>query len=107
MRHREFGQAVEDQYRNNLDTVKEQSLITFLHNCHESTDFRLAVKRTNPKTTLETITSAMKEECLRLTENEKPKWNFQQIHNVRGRRYRRYYREGRRNAGGVEVKIHP
>ena len=99
--YREFGQVVEDLYRkaypNNLDIVKEQSLITFLDNCHESTDFRLAVKRTNPKTTQEAITSAMKEECLRLTENEKPKRNFQQIYNVRGRPYRRYYRGGRRN----------
>ena len=37
--YREFGQAVEDLcrkvYPNNLDIVKEQSLITFLDNCHE------------------------------------------------------------------------
>ena len=99
--YREFGQVVEDLYRkaypNNLDIVKEQSLITFLDNCHKSTDFRLAVKRTNPKTTQEAITNAMKEECLRLTENENPKRNFQQIYNVRGRPYRRYYRGGRQN----------
>ena len=70
--YREFGQVVEDLYRkaypNNLDIVKEQSLQTFLDNCHESTDFRLTVKRTDPKTIQEAITSAMKEECLRMTE---------------------------------------
>ncbi|MEW8548533.1 MAG: hypothetical protein AB2693_33955, partial [Candidatus Thiodiazotropha sp.] len=99
--YREFGQAVEDLYRkaypNNLDIVKEQAMITFLDNCHESTDFRLAVKRTGPKTIQEAVTNAMKEESLRLTEIEKPKRNFQQIYNVRGRSYRRYYRGGRRN----------
>ena len=94
-----FGQAVEDLYRkvypNNMDIVKEQAMITFLDNCHESVDFRLAVKRTSPKTIQEAVTNAMKEEGLRLTEVEKPKKNFQQIHNVPGRSPR-YYRGGRR-----------
>ena len=92
---REFGQAVEDLYRkaypNNMDIVKEQAMITFLDNCHESVDFRLAVKRTSPKTIQEGVTNATKEESLRLTEVEKPKKNFQQIHSVRGRSPR-YYR---------------
>ena len=51
--------------------MKEKSLQTFLDNCHESTDFRLTVKRADPKTIQEAITSAMKEECLQMTENEK------------------------------------
>ena len=96
---REFGQAVEDLYRkaytNNMDIVKEQAMITFLDNCHESVDFRLAVTRTSPKTIQKAVINAMKEESLRLTEVEKPKKNFQQIHNVRGRSPR-YDRGGRR-----------
>ncbi|MEW8546890.1 MAG: hypothetical protein AB2693_25525 [Candidatus Thiodiazotropha sp.] len=101
--YREFGQVIEDLYRkaypNNLDIVKEQSLQTFLDNCHESKDFRITVKRTDPKTIQDAITSAMKEECLRMTENanEKPQRKFNQIHTVRGRSNGRYYRGGRRN----------
>ena len=98
--YREFGQVVEDLYRkaypNNLDIVREQLLQTFLDNCHESTDFRLTVKRTDPKTIQEAITSAMKEECLRLTEKEKPQRTYQQIHAVHGRSNRRFNRGGRR-----------
>ena len=102
----EFGQLVEDLYRkaypNNLDIVKEQSLQTFLDNCHESTDFCLTIKRTDPKTIQEAITSAMKEECLRMTENEKPQRSFQQIHTVRGHSNGRYYRGGRVRDGVIE-----
>ena len=47
---REFGQAIEDLFRevylDNTEIVEEQAIITFLDNCHESTDFRFAVKRT-------------------------------------------------------------
>ena len=62
-----FGQAVEDLYRkaypNNMDILKEQAMITFLDNCHESVDFRLAVKRTSPKTIQETVTNARKKKA--------------------------------------------
>ena len=101
--YREFGKVIEDLYRkvypNNLDIVKEQSLQTFLDDCQESTDFRfrLTVKRADQKTIQEAITSAMKEECLQMTENEKPHRSYQQKHTVRGRSNGRYLRGGRRN----------
>ncbi|MCG7878550.1 MAG: hypothetical protein N0C90_19795, partial [Candidatus Thiodiazotropha endolucinida] len=75
--YREFGQAIEDLYRkaypDNTEIVEEQAIITFLDNCHDSTDFRLAVKRTRPKTVHEAVTSAVQEESLRLTERERSK----------------------------------
>ena len=75
--YREFGQAIEDLYRkaypDNTKIVEEQAIITFLNNCHESSDFRLAVKRTRPKTLHEAVTSAVQEESLRLTERERSK----------------------------------
>lgn len=75
--YREFGQAIEDLYRkaypDNTEIVEEQAIITFLDNCHESSDFRLAVKRTRPKTLHEAVTSAVQEESLRLTERERSK----------------------------------
>ena len=47
--YREFGQAIEDLFRkaypDNAGILEEQAIITFFNNCHESTDFRLAVKR--------------------------------------------------------------
>lgn len=50
---RDFGQAIHDLYRrvypNNRDYVQEGSVKTFLDNCSEIEDFRLAVKRTRPE----------------------------------------------------------
>ena len=78
--YREFGQAIEDLYRkaypDNVEIVEEQAIITFLDNCHESTDFRLAVKRTRPKTLHEAVTSAVQEESLQLTERERSKHDY-------------------------------
>ena len=75
--YREFGHAIEDLYRkaypNNTRIVEEQTIITFLDNCHDSTDFRLAVKRTRPKPLHDAVTSAVQEESLRLTERERSK----------------------------------
>lgn len=51
----------------------EASLKTFLDNCSEYEEFRLAVKRKRPKTIDEAVTTAMQEECIRLTENRKPR----------------------------------
>ena len=52
---RDFGQAIEDLYRraypDNRENVQESSMKTFMDNCSDCTeDFRLAVKRTRPKT---------------------------------------------------------
>ena len=72
---RDFGQAIQDLYRRaypeNREYVQEGSVKTFLDNCSENEDFRLAVKRTRPLSMDEAVTSAMQEECIRLTENRK------------------------------------
>ena len=72
---RDFGQAIADLYRrahpSNRDYVEEASLKTFMDNCSDEEDFRLAVKRTRPKSLQEAVTSAMQEECIRMTENTK------------------------------------
>lgn len=56
-----------------VGNVQQASLKTFLDNCSECVEFRLAVKRTRPKTIYEAVTAAMQEECIRLTENRKPR----------------------------------
>ena len=75
--YREFGQAIEDLYRkaypDNTGIVEKQAIITFLDNCHDSTDFRLAVKRTRPKTLHDVVSSAAQEESLQWTERERSK----------------------------------
>ena len=57
---RDFGQALEDLYRraypNNPEIVQESAIKTFLNKCGQSEDFRLAVKRTKPKTLQEAVT---------------------------------------------------
>ena len=72
---RDFGQSLADLYRrahpNNRDYVEEISLKTFMDNCSDDDEFRLAVKRTRPTTLQEAVTAAMQEECIRLTENRK------------------------------------
>lgn len=77
---RDFGQAIEDLYRraysNNREYVQESSMKTFMDNCSEVEDFRLAVKRTRPKTLQDAITASMQEECIRLTENRKLKREY-------------------------------
>lgn len=63
---RDFGQAIHDlycrAYPDNRDYVQEGSTKTFLDNCSENEDFRLAVKRTRPRTLDDAVTSAMQEE---------------------------------------------
>lgn len=86
---RDFGQAIEDLYRraypDNREYVSESSMKTFLDNCSGNDDFRLAVKRTRPKTLAEAVTAAMQEECIRFTENRKsaPKLFSPQVYDVR------------------------
>ena len=74
---RDFGQAIQDLYRRaypeNREYVQESSMKTFMDNCSEIEDFRLAVKRTRPKTLEEAVTAAMQEECIRITESKNPK----------------------------------
>lgn len=69
---RDLGQAIEDLFRraypNNPELVQEGSIKCFLDSCGESEEFRLAVRRTKPKTLQEAVTSAMQEECIRLNE---------------------------------------
>ena len=77
---RDFGQAIEDLYRraypSNREYVQESSMKTFMDNCSSDEDFRLAVKRTRPKTLQDAITASMQEECIRLTENRKSKREY-------------------------------
>ena len=72
---RDFAQSVEDLYRrahpDNRDFVQESSLKTFLDNCCDTEDFRLAVRRTRPKTLQDAVTAAMQEECIRVSEDRK------------------------------------
>ena len=71
---RDFGQAIEDLYRRaypyNREHVQESSMKTFMDNCSDTEDFRLAMKRTRPKTLQDAVTAAMQEECIRMTENQ-------------------------------------
>ena len=71
---RDFGQALEDLYRRaypeNPDIVEENAIKAFLDNCGQSEDFRLAIKRTRPKTLQEAVVNAMQEECLRVSEKD-------------------------------------
>jgi hypothetical protein len=71
---RDFGQAIEDLYRReypgNPEIVEENSIKAFLHKCAQSEDFRLAVKRTRPRTLQEAVVNAIQEECLRAGEKD-------------------------------------
>jgi hypothetical protein len=71
---RDFGQAIEDLYRRaypgNPDIAEENAIKSFLDKCGQSEEFRLAVKRTRPKTLQEAVLNAMQEECLRIGEKE-------------------------------------
>ena len=71
---RDFGQALEDLYRRaypeNPDIVEENAIKAFLDKCGHSEDFRLAVKRTRPKTLQNAVINAMQEECLRVGEKD-------------------------------------
>ena len=71
---RDFGQAIEDLYRraypDNREHVQESSMKTFMDNCSDTEDFRLAVKRTRPKTLQDAVTAAMQEERIRMTEDQ-------------------------------------
>lgn len=71
---RDFGQAIEDIYQRaypgNPDIVEGNAIKSFLDKCGQSEEFRLAVKRTRPRTLQEAILSAMQEECLRIGEKE-------------------------------------
>ena len=71
---RDFGQAIEDLYRraypDNPEIVEENCIKFFLDKCGQSEEFRLAVKRTRPKTLQEAVINAMQEECLRAGEKD-------------------------------------
>lgn len=63
---------------------------TFLDNCSASEEFRLAVKRTRPKTLDDAVTTAMQGECIRSTENKRyqVRKDYQPpVYNVDDRRY--------------------
>lgn len=68
----------------------ESSIKTFLDNCSASEEFRLAVKRTRPKTLDDAVTAAMQEECIRFTENNRyqVRKDYQPpVYNINDRRY--------------------
>ena len=71
---RDFGQAIEDLYRRaypgNPEIVEENSIKVFLDKCRQSEDFRLAAKRTRPRTLQEAVVNAMQEEGLRAGEKD-------------------------------------
>ena len=60
---RDFGQAVESLFRGaypeSLDVIRENALTTFLENCSDSADFRVAVKCTKPQTLQEAVKNAI------------------------------------------------
>lgn len=72
--YRDFAQCLEDLYRRahpeSREYVQECSLKTFLDNCSEMENFRLAVRRTRPKTLQEAVTTAMQEDCIRISEKQ-------------------------------------
>lgn len=72
--YRDFAQCLEDLYRRahpeSREYVQECSLKTFLDNCSEMENFRLAVRRTRPKTLQEAVTAAMQEDCIRISEKQ-------------------------------------
>lgn len=74
---RDYGQAIEDLYRRaypgNRGCIDENSLKTFLDNCSENEEFRMAVKRTRPRSVQEAVTSAMQEECIQIGEEHSGK----------------------------------
>lgn len=77
---RDFGQAIQDLYRRaypeNREYVLESSMKTFLDNCSASEAFRLAVKRTRPKTLDDAVTAAMQEECTHSKEIRYTRWEI-------------------------------
>lgn len=91
---RDFGQAIQDLYRRaypkNREYVLESSMKTFLDNCSASEKFRLAEKRTRPKTLDNAWTAAMQEEYMRSTENniyQSRKDYEPPVYNINDRRY--------------------
>ena len=62
------------------------SMKTFLDNCSDSDDFRLAVKRTRPQ---KNVTAAVQEECIRSIETTKGhiRRDFQQVYAVDDKHY--------------------
>lgn len=69
---RNICQTIEDLHRRaylvSHKVVQENSIRTFLDACGESEDFRVAIRRTKPKTLLEAVSSATQEECIRINE---------------------------------------
>ena len=69
---RDFGQVIQDLYRraypSNREYVEDSSLKTYLDNCSDSENFRIAIKRMRPKTLQEAISFSMQEECIRFSE---------------------------------------
>jgi hypothetical protein len=57
-------------YPGNPEIVEENSIKVFLDKCGQSEDFRLAAKRTRPRTLQEAVVNAMQEECLRAGEKD-------------------------------------
>ena len=71
---RDFGQALEDLYRRaypeNPDMVQECAIKSFLDKCSEDYEFRLNVKRAQPKDLQAAVTCAMQEDCIRIGERD-------------------------------------
>ncbi|CAC5396591.1 unnamed protein product [Mytilus coruscus] len=64
------------------EVVQENSIRTFLDACGESEDFRMAIRRTKPKTLQEAVTSAMQEECIRINERNSSKLVRRNVYEV-------------------------
>jgi len=71
---REFRQTLEyprrKAYSHSVESVGELAVTTFFENHHDSTDFRLAVKRTRQKSLHAAITAALQEKNIRMTDSE-------------------------------------
>lgn len=90
-KHESFREYVyRKAYPDNLEFVAEQAKTTFLDTCHDSSEFRLAVKRTHPKCLQAAVTNAMQEMCLRSTEREQLPMEQQRVYDVESRNSRTY-----------------
>lgn len=82
--YREIGQAVEDLYRKAYpDNVCTRTVTNpFLDSCHDSSDFRMSVKRTHPSNLHQAITCAMQEGCFKKTEQRRPKGEQHGVYDI-------------------------
>ena len=95
LRRKKNSRIFQKAYPDNTEIVEKQAINTFPENCYDTSDFRLAVKRTRPKTLHDAVTAAVQEEGLRLTEREMCKMEYRnrQVFHMRGSKGRSSFRD--------------